>query len=51
MKEEEGDDDLKGGDEDYEIKCPMNVYIVAENAENAIALNAHSDIQNRTSHS
>ena len=49
VKEEEGDNDLKGGDDDYEIKCPINVSIFAENAENAIAFNAHSDIQNRTS--
>ena len=33
---------------DNKIKCPMNFSIFAENAENAIALNAYSDIQNRT---
>ena len=48
VTEEEGDNHLEGGDEeDNEVKCPMNVF--AENVENAIALNAYSDIQNRTS--
>ena len=50
-EEEEGDDQIEGGDEDHEVKCPMNLFAFAENnAENAIALNAYSDIQNRTSY-
>ena len=49
VTEEEGDNHIEGGDEDNEVKCPMNLNVFAENVENAIALNAYSDIQNRTS--
>ena len=36
-EEEEGDNQIEGGDEDNEVKCPMNLFAFAENnAENAI---------------